>query len=50
MTMKNETILLKKLSLASGFTITFGERELCSMVQEMIKMESVAHVYKEEKL
>lgn len=50
MMLKNKTILLEKFSLASGLTITFEERERCSMVQEMIKMESVAHVYEEEKL
>lgn len=48
--MTNEAILSEKFSLAIGLTITFGERELYSMVQEMIKIESVAHIYEEEKL
>lgn len=42
--MKNERILLEKLSLATGLTINFGEIELYSRVQEMMKMESVAQI------
>lgn len=48
--MKNETIILENLSWATGLTITFGERELRALVQEMMKMESVAHIHEKEKL
>lgn len=48
--MKNERILLEKLSLATGLTINFGEIELYSRVQEMMKMESVAQILWEQKI
>ena len=40
----NKTILLEKLSVATGLTINSGETELYSMVQEMMKMASIVQI------
>ena len=48
--MKSKTVFLEKLSLATGWAIPFGERDLWSVVQKMMKMESVAHIYEKENL
>ena len=47
---KNKTVFLEKLSVATGWAITFGERDLWSMVRKMMKTESVAHIYEKENL